>query len=88
MEISLNNIGVRRETFDAGAENVGHKAVDASRAVHSESNLEITSGISGFTSAEPVAEVPESALVRNDALGNLVSSAFNLAAPQMPDFVD
>ena len=31
-------------------------------------------------------DVPESALTRNDTLGNLVSSAFNLPAPPMPKF--
>ena len=31
-------------------------------------------------------DVPESALTRNDTLGTLVSSAFNLPAPPMPKF--
>lgn len=32
------------------------------------------------------AEIPESALTRDDDLGHLVSSAFALPAPPMPDF--
>ena len=32
------------------------------------------------------AEIPESALSRDDDLGRLVSSAFALPAPPMPDF--
>jgi hypothetical protein len=36
--------------------------------------------------SEPVAEVPESALSRDDELGRLVSTAFCLPAPPMPEF--
>jgi hypothetical protein len=34
------------------------------------------------------ATIPESALSRDDDLGRLVSSAFNLPAPPMPSFPD
>ncbi len=33
------------------------------------------------------ARIPETALARDDALGRLVSSAYNLPAPPMPAFV-
>lgn len=35
-----------------------------------------------------VANIPEGALRRDDALGNLVLSAFNLPPPPMPSFSD
>lgn len=34
------------------------------------------------------AAIPESALTRDDELGNLVKAAFNLQAPPMPAFVE
>lgn len=82
------NIGVGRET-------IGPKVDGASRAAQSPttsgasrlaSNLTIGEEPAGIASAEPVSEVPESALDRDDALGKLVNSAFCLPAPPMPNF--
>ena len=39
-------------------------------------------------SSEPVADVPADALSRDDALGKLVNSVFNLPPPPMPTFAD
>ena len=87
MEINLNNnAGVRRDTLDAKVNNVGFEASAASHASRPASSLEITSSIGGLVSAEPTFEVPESELRRDDALGNLVNSAFNFQAPPLPDF--
>lgn len=36
--------------------------------------------------SEPTAEVPAAALKRDDDLGKLVNSIFNMPAPPMPDF--
>lgn len=36
--------------------------------------------------SEPLAEVPDAALSRDDELGRLVSAAFNLPPPPMPEF--
>ena len=36
--------------------------------------------------SEPVTEVPDAELRRDDALGRLVSSVFNLPPPPMPEF--
>ena len=36
--------------------------------------------------SEPIAEVPDAALSRDDELGRLVSAAFNLPPPPMPEF--
>jgi len=35
----------------------------------------------GLAAAEPVADIPDAALSRDDALGKLVNSVFNLQAP-------
>ena len=40
----------------------------------------------GLASSEPVAEVPDTALLRDDALGKFVSAAFSLPPPPMPAF--
>ena len=44
--------------------------------------------LAALASAEPVADVSDAALSRDDALGKLVSSAFNLPPPPMPAFSD
>lgn len=36
--------------------------------------------------SEPLVEVPDAALSRDDELGRLVSAAFNLPTPPMPEF--
>lgn len=36
--------------------------------------------------SEPVAEIPDAALSRDDDLGKLVNAAFNLPPPPMPTF--
>lgn len=89
MEINLGNkfggnMGVGLETADVG--NVGHAAAEASGASRTPANLTIGEGFADISSSEPVARVPESALRRNDDLGNLVNSAFNLPPPPMPTF--
>ena len=40
----------------------------------------------GLASAEPVADIPDAALSRDDALGRLVNAAFNIPPPPMPAF--
>ena len=87
MDINLNsNAGVRREMFDANAGNIGVEASGSARVSRQTQSLEITSSVGGLASAEPTAEVPESELRRDDALGNLVNSVFNFPAPPIPDF--
>ncbi len=48
----------------------------------------ITNAPRGVSSAEPVFDVPDSALSRDDALGKLVTAAFNFQPPPMPAFTD
>jgi len=86
MNINLNNIGIRPEMMGTGTVSAERETATASRVPHTSSNLEITAGVAGLESSEPVADVPASALERNDALGNLINSAFNLPPPPMPTF--
>ena len=92
MEVNLgNNIGgnisARNDTAGASVNNVGGKTSDSSRLSIS-SNLTIGKGVDALASAEPTADVPESELVRDDALGKLVNAAFVFQAPPMPSFAD
>ena len=50
------------------------------------STLTIGEGHAPLASAEPVSNIPDSALAKDDPLGKLISSAFNLPPPPMPMF--
>jgi hypothetical protein len=95
MEININsngfgNVGMGRDTFDATGVDSNRETTGASQA-SCHTSLKV-SGLashiqrSDLASAEPVAVVPDAALSRDDALGNLVKAAFNLPPPAMPDF--
>lgn len=93
MEINLNsngfgNIGIGRDApgangIGAGVESKGADAKPVSRGA-----VTFTNAPAGLASAEPVADVSDAALNRDDALGKLVNSAFNLPPPPMPAFAD
>ena len=90
MEINLSgNFGVRQNMngFQVGSQapQVEHATPAENRQSVSEPRLSTFDPVKG---SEPTAEVPESALMRDDALGKLVSAAFNLAAPPMPAFTE
>ena len=95
MEINLNNngfgnIGMGRETLDAntigaGSETKGASGVDARSGKRDEVTF-TRAQPSGIASSEPVADVPDAALDRDDALGKLMAAAFNLPPPPMPPF--
>ena len=86
MDINFNNIGIKNGMVDMngmGAERIMSDKTEDSLAT---ANLTIDNHIDGVSSGEPVAEVPDSALARDDKLGMLVSAAFNQSPPPMPDF--
>ena len=97
MEINLNsngfgNIGMGRESFDAttvgaGSETKGASGIDAGHGTHDTVTFTRTQP-SGIASSEPVADVPDTALSRDDELGKLMNAAFNLPPPPMPSFSD
>ena len=97
MEINLNSngfgsIGMGREAFDANAVGAGDATkgaagIDAKR--ETQDNVIFTRAQpSDIASSEPVADIPETALSRDDALGKLVNAAFSLPPPPMPAFTD
>ena len=92
MEINIGssfggNIGVNPETQDVGFEGARRGITDASKVSRPTSSLTIGEGVVGLSSAEPTADIPDSALRRDDDLGKLVNSVFNMMPPQMPNFV-
>ena len=91
MEINLNgNIGARPATAGQMPLQSEIQAVEKSDSRASELPNIQTSELPSFSdpvqSAEPTADVPESELRRDDALGKLVDTAFNLQAPPLPKF--
>ena len=98
MEINLGNngignVGIGREALGTTGVGTGGTTVDATRSsrsmsVHVSKNSASDIMSAGLASAEPVADVPEAELSRDDALGKLVNSAFSLPAPPMPSFAD
>ena len=94
MEINLNsngfgNVGMGRGMPEATGAGAAREAAQASRlaALHvSSTSSDVQSA--ALASAEPVADVPDAELVRDDALGQLVKAAFNLPPPPMPAFTD
>ena len=93
MEINLGNniggnIGARNDSSGASVNNIEDKTSDTSHVSRLSSNLTIKKGVEALASAEPIAEVPESELTRDDKLGKLVNAAFSFQAPPMPSFVE
>ena len=89
MEININNfgnMGIRPETFGANGVGANRETSAASNDARLQSNLTIGEGSAALVSAEPVADVPDAALDRDDALGKLMNAAFNLPPPPMPSF--
>ena len=91
MEINLNsggfgNVGIGRESPGAVGIGLGSEANGIGAKPGSRDSVTFASATTGLASAEPVAEVPEAALSRDDGLGRLVASAFSLPPPPMPSF--
>ncbi len=84
MEINLNTSNISFGNLAGIADTKAAEATEKKSAFPS-GGLKITNGAA---SAEDVqaAGIPESALSRDDALGKLMSQAFNLPPPPMPKF--
>lgn len=85
MDINLGNIGINTGLAGVNGANA-ERVAERQGAPAAAANLTIGAHVAGISSGEPVAEVPASALARDDKLGMLVNSAFNLPPPAMPDF--
>jgi len=92
MNIDFGNIASRNGTFGIGNPPVaeGEKAESRKAAGPaprpSDLRLSDASSFDPLRGSEPVADVPASALSRDDDLGRLVASAFNLPPPPAPPF--
>ena len=80
MDISINkNTNIQKPAFDQSMP-IGQQGTKIERPVLSISNAPVPED-DGMD-----INVPDAALTRNDEIGNLISSAFNLPAPPMPKF--
>lgn len=85
MEINLNTSGISYGNINGVSQADAAAGFESKNALAS-SRLTISEGIA---SAEDVqaAGIPEEALTRDDALGRLMSQAFSLPPPPMPNFL-
>ena len=80
MDISINNnTNIQKPAFDQSMP-TGQQKTKIEKPVLSISNTPAS------LDDDMDINVPDAALTRNDELGNLISKAFNLPAPQMPKF--
>ena len=94
MDINFNkglsgNLGVRQETLDASQVSglASATAGEAQAAATGSPRAPLTITRSAASPEDiSAAAIPESALTRTDALGQLVASAFDLPPPPMPNF--
>ena len=78
MNINFSNIVIGAGAFGIGGQRSSAAGQDIS--LFEVKSFDVLQG------SEPLADVPADALLRDDKLGRIVSSAFNLPPPQMPDF--
>lgn len=86
MDISFSNIGARTSTtvsVDAGtkaSKTGGANALSLKAANDDVSAFDISN------LSEPVLDIPDDSLLRDDNIGHLVARAFNLPPPSIPKF--
>ena len=87
MNVNFSNIGIGTGAF-GGSQNVEGLKVESQKAKTDSQDLRLSPSptLDVLRGSEPVSDVPAGELVRNDDLGNLVSFAFNLPPPPMPNF--
>ena len=87
MNIDFNKIGMGTGVFDVG-QKVEGQSIEGHKSKNAIKDLQICDGgtLDVLNECEPVVDVPDDALALNDDLGRLVSSAFNLQPPPMPNF--
>ena len=86
MNISLNT-NTNMASVAAGTVSAETKATAASQSKAASPALQITEADVSPLGSISSGWIPEGALDRNDDLGKLLSSAYNLEAPPMPQFV-
>lgn len=83
MNVNFSNIGAGTGIFGTGQKIEGQPA----KIARQDLRLSDSQAFDVLMGSEPVADVPAGELVRDDGLGRLVLSAFNLPPPPMPEFV-
>ena len=87
MNIDFGNIAVRNAPFDiADPSKIQGRKAESPASPPSDLRLSDARTFDPLQGSEPVADVPASALSRDDDLGRLVASAFNLPPPPVPAF--
>ena len=87
MDINFNNIGIGNGAYGIGDQaKIDGVKTEGQKTVGQDIKLSGAQSFDVIRGSEPVAEVPDSALTRDDELGRLVSSAFNFPPPAMPEF--
>jgi hypothetical protein len=87
MDINFNNIGIGNGAYGiVDQAKVDGSKVEGQKTGGHEVRLSGAQSFDVIRGSEPIAEVPDSALTRDDELGRLVSSAFNFPPPAMPEF--
>ena len=91
MNVNLNNVGIGPGAFGVGDQpKVDGQKLDGQNLGNARPDLHISQvkTVDVLRGSEPVAEVPAAELSRDDALGKLVASVYNLPPPPMPAFGD
>ena len=94
MNINFSSIGIGSRTFGIGdqtkvdGQKMEGQNIEGQKTGEREFRLSNANAVDILVGSEPVADVPDSELARDDGLGHLVSSAFNLPPPPMPEFTD
>jgi hypothetical protein len=87
MDINFNNIGIGNGAYGIGDQaKIDGVKTGGQKTVGQDIKLSGAQSFDVIRGSEPVAEVPDSALTRDDELGRLVSSALNFPPPAMPEF--
>ena len=91
MEINIGNnlngnIGVWPKATGVRVEAEKYEKAEMSRGPRAMSSFTIEKGRDAIAAAEPLTDIPENALSRDDDLGRLISSAYCLQPPPMPNF--
>ena len=87
MNINVSNICIGTNNFGIGDQAaVGSQKIAGGQVASQGLKLSDAQSVDILVGSEPVIDVPPGELVQDDALGRLVSSAFNFPPPPMPNF--
>lgn len=91
MDINFNGNSIGNFGFGRIASGAPQEAVPAAanqKALAKDAVSLQASTVDALQGSEPIANVPDAELTRDDDLGKLMKAAFNLPPPPMPAFVE